>query len=268
MRPFLEPLMAIFRVLESELGQLRVREWRRAVLRTIGLLLAALAACAVGLTMLDSSGEPISTGIVTGIWNAANLLTTLGDFTTFNRDQQVFMLFAMFVFISIGGYSISKLTGLLSSEAVLTHRENRLVEQQLDKLSDHVIVIGFGPLGQLVATQLRDAGNVVLVVERDVELAGSASSAGYLVIQGDAGVDDAVVRRARIANARAMVLTIEEPDRKIAITLIARSQNPTLRIIATGPNSQRADLLKRAGASEVVIAEQLIAGALLDRLAH
>ncbi len=258
--------MAVYRVLESGLGELRVKQWRRSALRTLGLLVAALAACAIGLTLLDSSNEPFQTGIVTGIWNAANLLTTLGDFTTFNRDQRIFMVAAMFVFISIGGYGMSKLTGLLSSEAVLTHRENRLVERNLEKLTQHIVVVGFASLGQRVAAQFRDAGHVVLIIERDIDLAANASSKGYIVVQGDAGVDEIVVRRANIANARAMVLTIEEPDRKLAITLIAHSHNPTLQIVATGPNSQRAELLKRAGATEVVIAEELIAKALVGHL--
>jgi hypothetical protein len=263
-----EPAMAIYRVLQSGLGEMRLKQWRRSALRTLGLLLAALAACAVGLTVLDSSGEPITTGIVTGIWNAANLLTTLGDFTTFNNDQRMFMVVAMFVFISIGGYAISKLTGLLSSEAVVTYRENRILERSLEKMSGHIVVVGFGPLGQRVAAQFRASGDVVLVVERDIGLAGDASSKDFLVVHGDAGADDVVLRRANVASARAMVITIEEPDRKIAITLIARSQNAKLQIIATGSNDQRAELLKRAGASEVVIAEELIASALVSHLAH
>ncbi len=232
------------------------------------MLLAALAACAIGLTVLDSTGEPLRIGLLRGIWNAANLLTTLGDFKQLNLSQQVFMVFAMFVFISIAGFSISKLTGLLSSEAALNHRENRLAQRSLTNLTDHVVVIGFGPLGQLVAAQLRDAGRTVVVVERDSDFASNASSQGYDVVEGDAGAGEGVLRHANIANAGALVLTIEEADRKLAITLIAHSQNPSLQIVATGRNSQRAELLKRAGASEVVIAEEIIANALIGRLTH
>ncbi len=142
------------------------------------------------------------------------------------------------------------------------------MERQLDRLTSHVIVIGFGPLGRLVAGRLRDAGRQVLIVDRSEDLASQASESGYLVVQGDAGVDDEVLARSGIDRARALVVTTEDPDRKLAITLMAHARNPNLRIAVTGANSQRGALLKRAGASEVVVAEDLIAGALVDRLAE
>ena len=259
-------IMPIYRVLESELGQLRIKELRRSARRTIAMLLATLVACACGLIVLDSTGEPLRVGILRGIWNAANLLTTLGDFKELNLSQEVFLVFAMFAFISIAGYAISKLAGLVSSEAVLNHRENRLVQRSLVNLKGHVVVIGFGSLGQLVAAQFRDAGRIVVIVERDSDFASNASSKGYDVVEGDAGAGEGVLQHANIAAASALVLTIEEADRKLAITLIAHSQNPSLQIIATGPTIQRANLLKRAGASEVVIAEEIIADALVGRL--
>ena len=61
------------------------------------------------------------------------------------------------------------------------------------------------------------------------------------------------------------MVTTEDPDRKLSITLLAHSINPTLRIAVTGA-SPGAELLRRAGASEVVITDDLIADALVDRL--
>ena len=49
------------------------------------------------------------------------------------------------------------------------------------------------------------------------------------------------------------------------MTLIAHSHNPHLKIIATGLNAHRAALLQRAGVSAVVIAEDLIAAAIVNR---
>ena len=139
------------------------------------------------------------------------------------------------------------------------------MERKLDLVASHVIVIGFGALGRLVASRLRDAGEHVIVVDRADDLAAQASDLGYLVVQGDAGVDDAVLDRSGIERAKALVVTTEDPDRKLSITLLAHSINPTLRIAVTGA-SPGAELLRRAGASEVVITDDLIADALVDRL--
>jgi voltage-gated potassium channel len=245
-----------------------MREWRRRLLHTVGLLGGTLAVCAIGLIALDSSQELLTAKVSRGLWNALNLVTTLGDFASLDQREKLFMMVTMVAFLMIGGYSLSSLTGFLSSEAVITRRENKTMGHTLDHLSNHVIVIGFGILGRLVAGRLHQAGEQVVVIERADDLAAQASSLGYLVVQGDAGVDDAALDRSMVEHAKALVVTTEDSDRKLSITLMAHSRNPKLKIAVTGSNSPRAALLHRAGASEVVIMDELIAGALVDRLGN
>jgi len=258
--------MAIYRVLEPELGRLYMREWRRRLLRTVGLLLITLAVCAIGLVVLDSSGQPLPAKLFRGLWNALNLVTTLGDLTDLDQSEKVFMMATMVAFLVVGSYAVSNLTGILSSGAVLAFRENRKMKLELDRLANHVIVVGFSGLGRLVARRLHETGEQVVVIDRADDLAAQASQLGFLVVKGDAGVDEAVFDHARIEQARALVVTTEDPDRKLSLTLMAHSRNPKLKIAVTGANNPRGALLHRAGASEVVVADELIAGALVDRI--
>lgn len=258
--------MPIFRVLEAGVGQLHRREWRRRALHTACLLLLVVAVCAIGLIALDSTGLKLSAKIFRGLWNALNVVTTLGSFTTLDPSERLFMMATMIAFMMISAYALSSLTGILSSVAVMSIRESRKMEHKLDRLANHVIVIGFGALGRLVAARLHEASETVLVIDRSDDLAAQASSLGYLVVQGDAGADDAVFDHARVEQAKALVVTTEDPDRKLSITLMAHSRNPKLKIAVTGANGPRAALFQHAGASEVVITDDLIAGALVDRL--
>ncbi|WP_300336340.1 NAD(P)-binding protein [Accumulibacter sp.] len=258
--------MTIYRVNESRSGQRHLQEWRRRALHTLGQLLLATLAIAIGLIVLDSSGLSLEKRFFAGMWNAANLVTTVGDFSAFNEQQKVFMLVAMFMSVIIGGYAISQLTGLLSSDAALAARENRTMKRILDGLANHVVVIGFSPLGRLVAGRMRAAGDQVIIVEKLDDLSAQASELDYLVVQDDAGLDDDVLKRAGADKARALVVMTEDQDRKLAITLMAHALNPRLHIVATGQNSQRGALLERAGASEVVIADDLVAAELVARL--
>lgn len=243
-----------------------MREWRRRLLHTVALLSVTLVVCAIGLIALDTSNHPLPAKMFRGFWNALNLITTLGDFTSLDQREKVFMTATMVVFLMIGGYALSSLTGFFSSDAVMTRRENRNVEHKLENLINHVIVIGFGTLGRLVAERLQAAAERVVVIDRSDDLAAQASSLGYLVVQGDPGVDDAVLGHAKIEQAKALVVTTEDPDRKLSITLMAHSRSPKLKIAVTGANSPRGALLHSAGASEVVIPEDLVAAALVDRL--
>src|SRR5262245_10026830 len=258
--------MPIYRVIEPGLGRLRVQQWQRHAVRTLGLVFLTLIGCTIGLILLEPSDAPLTQKTFTALWNAVNLISTMGDFTDFTNGQKVFVILTMRIFMVIGGYAVSTLTGILSSDAVIAYRENRVMERTLDQLSNHVVVIGFGPLGRLVADRLRGAGDSVLVIDRNEVLASNASDLGYLVVQGDAGVDENVLNRAQINTARALVVTIEDPDRKLAIILMAHTLNPQLKIAVTGQNSPRGALLQRAGASEVVVVEDLVAEVLVNRL--
>jgi voltage-gated potassium channel Kch len=176
------------------------------------------------------------------------------------------MMATMIAFMIIGGYAISSLTGIFSNAAVIALRENKHMEHKLDRLANHVIVIGFGAVGQLVAGRLQEAGEQVVIVDRATEAAAQASSLGYLVVHGDAGMDPAVLEYSRVGHARALVVTTEDPDRKLSITLMAHSCNPKLKISVTGATGPRGALLRHAGASEVVVVDELVANTLVDRL--
>jgi voltage-gated potassium channel len=259
--------MPIYRVQEPRSGELHIREWRRRLLHTVLLLLATLLLCAIGLIALDTSSDiRLPAKMFRGIWNALNLVTTLGAFSNLDPRQKFFMMGTMVVFLVTGGYAISSLSGFLSSEPVMVRRENRVMKSTLERLVNHVIVIGFGPLGRLVANRLRDAGEQVVVIDRSDDLVAQASSQGHLVVQGEAGVDDAVLDHARIAQAKSLVVSTEDADRKLSITLMAHSRNPALKIAVTGMNGPRAEMLRRAGATEVVVVDDLIAATLVERL--
>ena len=259
--------MPIFRVSNPTVGQRHLREWYRGILHMVALLFAAVVACAIGLMLLDNSNSSVLDKFYDAIWNGMNLVTTLGDFSEFDRRQKLFMMGTMLAFLVIGGYAVSRLTGILSSESVMIMRENKSMTKELDRISDHVVVIGFEALGQLVASKLRSAGQTVVIVDRSDEFAGQASEMGYLVVQGDAGIDDKVFDRVGLDRARALVVTTQEPDRNVAITLMAHSRNPALLIAVTGDNRQRGQLLHRAGAKQVVILDDIVSTALVSHLA-
>src|SRR5262245_6836317 len=114
--------MPIYRVMESRVGRLHMHEWRRRLLHIVCLLIVTLAVCAIGLVALDSSGQPLPAKMFRGLWNALNLVTTLGDLTGLDERQKVFMMATMIAFLVIAGYAASGLTGILSGDAVIALR--------------------------------------------------------------------------------------------------------------------------------------------------
>lgn len=260
--------MPTYRVIEPRLGRQRVKEWWRRARRVLALLACVILACTLGLMLLDNSAEPpLHKLLLLAVWNSVNLVTTLGDFSTFDHRQRLFMLGTMMIVMVIGAYAISQLTGILSSAGVVAYRENRSMQRSLDGLSGHVVVIGFLGLGPLIAGQLKRAGRLVVVIDRDEANAASAADAGFLVIKGDAGLEDGVLKHARIDTALALFVTTEDANRNLSITLMSHALNSALKIIVTASNERWGELLRRAGASEVIIADKLLAEAMIGRLA-
>jgi len=255
--------MPVYRVVDRRQGQILLRQVTVALWGALGLLLLTIGVCMAGLILLDPEDHAWGIKLFDALWNAVNAVTTLGDFTSFNRDQKGFMLLTLFMFVIVGGYAITNLTGVLSSAHVKTYRENRVATRLLDQLKEHAVVVGFGPIGRLVAAALKARGQQVVVVDVNPEATQEASALGYLAVEGDASADDGVLLQARVGAARGMYITTEDPHRKLTITLMAHMASPGLAICVTGENQARGALLKRAGASEVVVIDSLVAESLL-----
>ncbi|RKT27557.1 TrkA family protein [Paraburkholderia sp. RAU2J] len=258
--------MWIFRVDEPRLGGIRIREWHRRARHTVGLLVLLLGVAATGLVLLDQTHASFPTKVFAALWDGVNLVSTLGDFTEFNQPQKIFMLLAMFATLLIGGFAVSRLTGMLSGDDVMAYRENRVMEGKLAHLANHVVVVGFHSLGELVAHSLREAGQTVLILVGDQDQANRAADRGHMVVLGSPGVFDDVLKGARLDSAKALVVTTPDSNNNLAITLLAHTLNASLTIVVPGENPLRKGLFESAGASGVVIVDEIVANALVGKL--
>jgi voltage-gated potassium channel len=258
--------MWIFRVDEPRLGIIRIREWRRRARHTVSLLVLLMGGTTVGLIILDQSDSAFVDKLFKAVWNGVNLITTLGAFSEFNPPQKSFMVLAMFATLLIGGFAVSRLTGMLTGDDVMAYRENRIMERKFEQLAGHVVVVGFHALGEQVAHHLHDAGETVLVLVGDQDQANRAADGGHMVVLGSPDAFDDVLKRARLDSAKAMVVTTPDGNNNLAITLLAHTLNPQLAIAVPGENPLRKGLLESAGASNVVIADDIVARALVGKL--
>jgi len=258
--------MSIYRVNEPRLGAVRVREWRRRARHAIALLMLLLVATTTGLMLLDQSNAPFGKRLFTAVWDAINLTTTLGDFAEFDERQKLFMIGAMLVTMVVAAFAVSRLTGILSGDDVIAFRENRVMERTFDQLANHVVVVGYRSLGQRIAEKLQRAGETVLVLVADQALADRAADRGNLVILATPDAFDDALGRARLDSAKALIVTSPDGDANLAVTLMSHTLNKELPIVVPGENDLRKMLLENAGATKVVIGDEILADALVDNL--
>jgi voltage-gated potassium channel len=124
--------------------------------------------------------------------------------------------------------------------------------RQVEGVSQHAIICGYGRIGQILAHDLAAYGFPFVVVDMDDERLAMAEGAGYLFVKGSATEEETLIKAgAERAQVLATVLPLDTVN--VFITLTARNLNRNLRIIARGEQPSTEKKLLQAGANEVVL---------------
>jgi len=116
---------------------------------------------------------------------------------------------------------------------------------------DHVILCGFGRVGQNVARVLERQGFEYLAMDLDPFRVRTAREAGDPVIYGDAA-DENVLAAVGLDHASAIVITFSDADRALNIVKAIRRLNGKVPILVRMADDTRLEQLHAAGATEVV----------------
>jgi monovalent cation:H+ antiporter-2, CPA2 family len=124
--------------------------------------------------------------------------------------------------------------------------------------SGHVVVVGYGVAGKLVASALEASGVDWLAMELNSDTVRRERAQGRPVYYGDATNSEAL-EHARIAQARALVVVTNDRAAVLRIVDTARRLSPTLFVIVRAHYLGEAAELEHIGVSEVV-AEEIESG--------
>lgn len=144
-------------------------------------------------------------------------------------------------------YMASVLTELFASgEATVRVRRKRKA-RILDNLDHHVIVVGFGRVGQSVVDAFTQRGRHCVVLDSNPDHGPAITAAGAVQFVGDA-TDEAALRQAGIDRADALVAAANEDADNLVIVLTARSVRADLRIVSRVNQATWLGRMKAAGA--------------------
>lgn len=130
-------------------------------------------------------------------------------------------------------------------------RRTARMSRQIDSLTEHYIVCGFGKVGSAAWEHIHHRTESVVVIETDASLAEAARSAGALVVEGNATHDD-VLESAGIARARSLVACVRDDSDNLVIVLSAKALRPDLLVISRATEPESESKLRLAGADRIV----------------
>jgi voltage-gated potassium channel len=128
----------------------------------------------------------------------------------------------------------------------------RRVSREIERLAGHVIICGFGRMGETVAEELARQKKPFVVLDNDPDRIAQAMATGHLALAADATEEDSL-QDVNVARATALVITFPSDAANVFITLTARNLNPKMQIIARAELRSTEKKLIRAGADRVVM---------------
>lgn len=213
----------------------------------LAILFGVLTAGTVGYLALGLS-------FIDALYQTVITVSTVGyrEVGTVDTDYKIFTI----ALVLLGAGSVLYTIGVMLETLVegrLGREFGRLrMERDIQNLSNHIVVCGWGQVGQAISTTLAKEGREVVVVDRRDDI----RSEEELLLVGDA-TEDGILTNAGIERAAALVVALDSPADNVYVTLSARALNQELFIVARATSGGAEPKLFRAGADRVVNPHEL-----------
>jgi len=127
----------------------------------------------------------------------------------------------------------------------------RRMQKDIEKLSNHVIVCGYGRVGRVTCLELARAKEPFVVIDNSESVQTRLEEDGSLAIYGDA-TEESTLEAAGISRAKSLILALPSEADSVYVTLLAKQRFPDLFVLARGISDNCERRLGAAGADRVV----------------
>lgn len=166
---------------------------------------------------------------------------------------QFFTAFLIVISFGIFAYAVTTLTRYIVDGVLRNYLKDNKVRTKIEKLSNHVIVVGYGRNGQQAIEELRNHNFSVVVVDSSESIIEAIrENPDMLYVQGDA-TEDETLQSARIDHAKALITALPNDADNLFVVLTARAMNPDITIISRAHNFNSDKKLRSAGATNVIM---------------
>ncbi len=191
-------------------------------------------------------------GLVTALYRTVVTTTLTGAVSQpEGTASEVFTMLVLAGGVAIFLYLAGAIAEMIAVGVLGGTFAERKRRHMIDELDKHVIVCGYGRVGQRVVEELASSGAPCIVVEILKAAIEHATAQGHLALHGDA-TEDADLEHAGLFRARALIATADSDEQNLFITLSARALRPDLMIVTRASTESAARKIRLAGADRVV----------------
>jgi voltage-gated potassium channel len=175
---------------------------------------------------------------------------------TLSEEGRLFTAFLIIFSISIYAYAISVLTSYFIDGELKSFFKAYKVEKQINNLSGHTIICGYGRNGKEAVRKLQTHKRPFVVIESNPQRIVKLKELDILCVEDDATLDS-TLEKANIKSAQALITTLSKDADNVFIVLSAREQNSELTIISRASEKKSDSKLKKAGADNVIMPDKV-----------
>ncbi|MGB9664583.1 MAG: cation:proton antiporter [Ignavibacteria bacterium] len=171
--------------------------------------------------------------------NQANIFSE--SFSNYFISLSLITMFVSPLLLQISPYISSK----------IPHLEKAKIEDYIERLKNHVIIIGYGLNGKNVAKVLKEANIPYVIIEANPRSVLHAKKEGEKIINGDATKRE-VLEHTHLHSAKVVVVAISDSMATRIIVRLVKELNPDVYLIVRTRYVKDVDDLVKLGADEVI----------------
>jgi CPA2 family monovalent cation:H+ antiporter-2 len=206
-------------------------------------------------------------------WAAGIMLAQMGEFgfvlIALANQNQLLPVDVASILLGAGVISMA-ITPFMVNNArtwsLWLSREKQLESEELHhlpdnkSLKDHVIICGFGRVGQTVSRFLKQENIDFVAIDIDPLRTKKAREAGENILFGSSRQSE-LLNAAHLSQAKLVVIAFGEDKQSIEVIQKVRSMSADVPILVRTRNDDQLDALQKAGANEVV--PEILEGSLM-----
>jgi voltage-gated potassium channel len=220
---------------------------RRKLLTLTVLLLIVTAVGTIGYMVL--TGSPF----IDALYMTVISVTTVGyrETVPMTVPGKIFTMALIVLGLGLVFYFLETIVEDTMEGRIRMILGRRKMEKNMARMKNHIIVAGFGRMGEVVCRELAEAGEEFIIIENAPQRFAAAEELDYPVLNASAAEED-VLKAAGLEKARTLISLLSDDADNIFTVLTAREMNPGLLIITRALDQANEKKLLKAGATHVV----------------